>query len=62
MGQLVNLRQAKKRIARNEAAKVADTNRARFGRTKAEKTRDDFNAEQAKKSVEQHRISEETAK
>lgn len=62
MGQLVNLRQAKKRIARNEAAKVADTNRARFGRTKAGKTRDEFNAEQAKKSVEQHRISEETAK
>lgn len=62
MSQLVNLRQVKKRIARDEAAKVADTNRARFGRTKAEKSRDDFNAEQAKKAVEQHRMSEETAK
>lgn len=62
MSQLVNLRQVKKRIARDEAAKLADTNRARFGRTKAEKSRDDFNAEQAKKAVEQHRMSEETAK
>lgn len=62
MGQLVNLRQVKKRIARNDAAKIADTNRARFGRTKAEKSRDDFNADQVKKAVEQTRLSEETAK
>lgn len=35
--ELVNLRQARKRRARDDAAKAADANRAKFGRTKAQR-------------------------
>ncbi len=37
MGEIVNLREARKRQARAEKARLAEANRARFGRTKAEK-------------------------
>lgn len=37
--ELVNLRQARKRRARDEAEKTADANRAKFGRLKAERER-----------------------
>lgn len=35
--EFVNLRQARKRRARDDAAKAADANRAKFGRTKAQR-------------------------
>jgi len=38
MAEIVNLRRARKAKARAEKDKAADENRARFGRTKAEKT------------------------
>ncbi|MEH3157545.1 MAG: DUF4169 family protein [Sphingomonas taxi] len=37
MGEVVNLRLVRKARDRAEAAKVADANRAKFGRTKAER-------------------------
>jgi hypothetical protein len=37
MAELVNLRQARKRRAREEAGKQAEANRLKFGRTKAER-------------------------
>jgi hypothetical protein len=37
MAELVNLRQARKQRARVESQKTADANRAKFGRTKAER-------------------------
>ncbi len=40
MADIINLRQARKTRARNDAAANADTNRAKFGRTKAERARD----------------------
>jgi Domain of unknown function (DUF4169) len=40
MGDIVNLRHVRKARARAEKAEVAAENRARFGRTKAEKSRD----------------------
>ncbi|WP_294189830.1 DUF4169 family protein [uncultured Sphingomonas sp.] len=40
MGEVVNLRRARKAKARAEAETTAATNRAAFGRTKAEKQRD----------------------
>jgi hypothetical protein len=40
MGDIVNLKHARKARARAEKAEVAAANRARFGRTKAEKSRD----------------------
>jgi hypothetical protein len=40
MGEIVNLRLARKARARRAAAAAADVNRAAFGRTKAERARD----------------------
>jgi hypothetical protein len=37
MGDIINLRQARKAKARGEKERVAAANRARFGRTKAER-------------------------
>lgn len=37
MGEIINLRQARKARKRAEAAREADTNRLKHGRTKAEK-------------------------
>jgi len=39
MGNVINLRQARKRFARKAAEEKAEENRARHGLTKAEKTR-----------------------
>jgi hypothetical protein len=41
MSDIINLRQARKAKARREKEAAAEQNRARFGRTKAEKLRDD---------------------
>jgi hypothetical protein len=61
MGDLVNLKRFKKRSEREQAAKQADTNRARFGRTKSERTLDDLRASRANKLLDQHRIDGEDA-
>ena len=46
MAEIVNLRQVRKARKRDDAVKQADANRARFGRTKAQKLAD--RAEQAR--------------
>jgi hypothetical protein len=40
MGEIVNLRRAKKRLARTQDAREAKENRVRFGRTGAQKLND----------------------
>ena len=60
MGDLINLRQVKKRAAREDAAKQAEANRARFGRTKGERKRDELHAERNSRALDQHRINDET--
>ncbi|WP_024576335.1 MULTISPECIES: DUF4169 family protein [unclassified Afipia] len=60
MGDLVNLKQIKKRIAREEADKQAETNRIRFGRTKGERSRDERQAQRASNILDQHRIDDGT--
>jgi hypothetical protein len=50
MAELVNLRQARKRRDRTDAAKQAEANRLKFGRTKAE--RDLKSAEQRRAEVD----------
>lgn len=40
MGNIVNLRQARKAKARSDKDRVAQANRAKFGRTKAERQAD----------------------
>jgi hypothetical protein len=49
MAEIVNLNKARKAKARAEAGKQAEANRAKFGRTKAEKDRDA--AEQARRNA-----------
>ncbi len=61
MGELVNLKRFKKRGEREQAAKQADTNRIRFGRTKSERKLDETSANRADKLLDQHRIDGEDA-
>jgi Domain of unknown function (DUF4169) len=61
MGDLVNLKQFKKRNRREQEAKQADANRVRFGRTKSERARDDLQASRANDHLDQHRIDGEDA-
>jgi len=55
MAEIVNLRQARKRKARDEKARVAEQNRALHGRSRAEKQRDSLVADKAEKFVAGHR-------
>jgi Domain of unknown function (DUF4169) len=61
MGNLVNLKRFKKRSEREQAAKRADANRVRFGRTKSERALDEMRANRADKILDQHRIDGEDA-
>ncbi len=55
MGEIVNLRQAKKQAARKAARFAGDANAAKFGRTKAERALDAARAEKAARELEAHR-------
>jgi len=48
-------------LAFEQAAKQADANRARFGRTKSERILDEERADRANKLLDQHRIDGEDA-
>ena len=56
MGDLVNLKQFKKRVARERSEQDATSNRARFGRTKSEREREEARTERARELLDQHRI------
>lgn len=58
MGEVVNLKRFKKRSEREQSAKDAEANRARFGRTKAERASDKQRAERANAILDQHRIDD----
>ena len=55
MGEIVNLRQAKKQAARKAALAKGDENAAKFGRTKAERSVQEARAEKAARDLEAHR-------
>ena len=61
MGDVVNLKRFKKRAEREASAKQADANRARFGRTKSERIRDERREKRASDLLDQHRIDGEDA-
>jgi hypothetical protein len=61
MGDLVNLKRFKKRQERAESGQQAETNRARFGRTKSERAADSKSAKQASDLLDQHKIESEDA-
>lgn len=55
MPEIVNLRMARKRKARADSQARAEENRARFGRTKAQKARDAAERDDAARHVDAHR-------
>jgi len=55
MGEIVNLRQARKAKKRSDEARQAEENRARFGRSKAEKALDQAKREALEKTLDQAR-------
>ncbi|WP_421997097.1 DUF4169 family protein [Reyranella sp.] len=59
MGDIVNLRRARKDKARRERAVEADANRRRFGRTKAQKAEDEAERERVQRDVDGKRIDRE---
>ena len=59
MGDVVNLKRFRKRSEREQSARAADANRARFGRTKAERAADKLRATRANELLDQHRIDGE---
>ena len=61
MGEIVNLNRVKKRAKRDRAAKQADANRVKFGRTKSERTIEEDRARRASDVLEQHRIDSKDA-
>jgi hypothetical protein len=61
MGDVVNLKRFKKRAERALSAKQAESNRARFGRTKSERALDDKRTSRASDLLDQHRIDGEDA-
>jgi hypothetical protein len=61
MGDVVNLKQFKKRAARDRSEKEAAANRTRFGRTKSERPQDERRASRADDLLDQHRIDGEDA-
>jgi hypothetical protein len=56
MGDIVNLKRFKKRNEREQSAKQADANRARFGRTKSERASDEQVKDRASHLLEQHKL------
>ena len=58
MADVVNLKQFKKRNEREQSAKQADANRARFGRTKSERALDEQRKDRAGHLLEQHKIDD----
>jgi hypothetical protein len=59
MGEVVNLNRVRKRVARDKAAADAEVNRAKFGRTKADRSSEEAFARRAETVLEQHRIERE---
>jgi hypothetical protein len=61
MGDVINLKRFRKRVERDQAAKVAESNRARHGRTKSERATDAQRDKRANELLDQHRINGEDA-
>ncbi len=61
MGDVINLKRFKKRTERQQSAKQAEANRARFGRTKSERVLEERRTKRAKDLLDQHRIDGEDA-
>jgi hypothetical protein len=58
MADVINLKRFKKRNEREQSAKQADANRARFGRTKAERAFDEHRKDRAGDLLDQHKLND----
>ena len=61
MGDLINLNRFKKRAERDDAARQAEINRARFGRSRAELVLEEKRTIRAENMLDQHQINGEDA-
>ena len=59
MASIINLNRFRKKKKREEAAQTADENRAKFGRTKAQKNKDILEKEQAASHLDGHKTGQE---
>lgn len=59
MAEIINLRQARKAKKRDARETAAAENRAKFGRTKAEKQKSLQEAESAQRHIEQHELNDD---
>jgi hypothetical protein len=59
MADIINLRRARKQLQRNESAKSAEENRARFGRSKAEKQKAEAEFKLQQRQLDAHKRDEE---
>jgi hypothetical protein len=59
MGEVVNLKRYKKRIARDQAAKGAQEKRTRYGRTKGQRQQDQEQTRMLNTTLDGHRLGEE---
>jgi hypothetical protein len=58
MADVINLKRFKKRSEREQSAKQAEANRARFGRTKAERALDERRKDRAGDLLDQHKLDD----
>jgi hypothetical protein len=61
MGDLVNLKQFRKRVAKERSEQEAAANRTRFGRTRSERELEELRTQRASEHLDQHRIDGEDA-
>ena len=59
MGEIVNLRRARKAMTRRQDAARAAENRLARGRSKAERTLEEARADKARRELDSHRIETE---
>lgn len=57
--EIINLNRVRKEKARRDKASVAEENRVRFGRTRAQKALDRISAEKARHHVDGHRLDDD---
>ena len=58
MADVINLKRFKKRNEREQSAKQAEANRARFGRTRAERALDEHRKDRAGDLLDQHKLDD----
>ncbi|MBR1125344.1 DUF4169 family protein [Bradyrhizobium lablabi] len=56
MGDVVNLNRFRKRAEKEQSARQADANRAKFGRSKSERTSEQKRKDRATGLLDQHRL------